>query len=403
MVNKHIVCIVASIVALFLSSCSSSKVNSIEREQLMEFGIGRLEDELDLFNIEGRKSLSKTNLKMRDGFFYISNGNGQKIVRYNSYGDLLFMIYNDETNPPPLTLHNKAENTSVTRWAYPWPLNDPGCIAVNSVKHIFVEDRLPAERHGYDKAQKALLDSLVLHFDADGSFVEYLGQEGPGGTPFPRIEGIYASINDEIAVVCHTSKAWKIFWFNARDELLYTLEFKNDALPVPRDQYGLIPSLDSIAVSPDSRKLFLKIDYYREILEESTNTISGREADSSYIWSVNSEDGTYLSNTMIPFYEYVTTVNNKKTTENLFYSMLGAIYHDRIFLYFPIEDGFSILMLSVDNSGDQRRGKISIGQDELQFCSFDVTADGILTALLATNNNVRLVWWRTDKLARELQ
>ncbi|GMO21940.1 MAG: lipoprotein [Termitinemataceae bacterium] len=402
MVYKYFLSIIAVVVTLWGTSCSNNKISSIDREKLMDFSIGRLEDQLDLFNIEGRRSTSKTNLKMRDGLFYISNGNGQKIVRYNSFGDLLFMIYNDETQPPPLKLHNKTENISVTRWASPWPLTDPGCIAVNSTKHIFVEDKLPPERHGYDRAQKALLDSLVLHFDADGSFVEYLGQEGPGGTPFPRIEGIYTSINDEIAVVCHTSKAWKIFWFSSRGELLYSLEFKSDTLPMPHDQFGLIPSLDSIGISPDSRKIFLKIDYYREILEESTNTISGREADSSYIWSVSSEDGSYLSNTLIPFYEYITTVNNKKVSENLFYSMFGAINRDRVFLYFPVEDGFSILLLSVDNSGDQKRGIITIEQDELQFCSFDVTSDGILTALLATNNNVRLVWWRTDKLAREL-
>ena len=116
--------------------------NSIEREDLFTFGIGRLEDELDMFNLEGERSIRKTALKMRDGLFYISNGNGEKIARYNSYGDLLFLIYNDETNPPPLTLRENTDGTAITRWAYKWPLREPGSIAINSDKHIFVEDRL---------------------------------------------------------------------------------------------------------------------------------------------------------------------------------------------------------------------------------------------------------------------
>ncbi|MDR1257059.1 MAG: hypothetical protein LBJ86_04875, partial [Spirochaetaceae bacterium] len=89
---------------IFFLSCAASNDSSIEREDLFFFGIGRLEDELDMFDLKGARSIRKTALKMRDGLFYISNGNGEKISHYNSYGDLLFLIYNDETNPPPLSL-----------------------------------------------------------------------------------------------------------------------------------------------------------------------------------------------------------------------------------------------------------------------------------------------------------
>ncbi|MDR2842392.1 MAG: hypothetical protein LBV52_04245, partial [Spirochaetaceae bacterium] len=175
-----------------LLSCTNNEVHSIERKNLWTMGIGRLEDELDLFDIQGSRSTNKTDVTMRDGLFYISNGNGQKIVRYNSYGDLLFMIYNEENNPPPITLHNRTETESVTRWAYPWPLEDPGSIAVNTRKNIFVENHVPIERRTYD-ADQMLLDSLVLHFNEDGHFIDYLGQDGLGGTPFPRIDNIYTS------------------------------------------------------------------------------------------------------------------------------------------------------------------------------------------------------------------
>ncbi|GMO24803.1 MAG: lipoprotein [Termitinemataceae bacterium] len=385
-------------VFLLMTSCSRNNVSSVARGDLWSMNIGRLEDEIDLYYIEGRRNLSKTAITMRGGFFYISNGNGQKIVRYNSFSDLLFMIYNEETNPPPITLRNRSESESVTRWSYPWPLRDPGSIAVNSKRNIYVEDKIPSERHIYDSENKALQDSVVLHFDPNGRFLEYLGQEGPGGRPFPKIDSIRTSVDDEIAVICHLPKSWNVYWFNSRGELLYLIPFRIDSLYQPEGRFGIFPSLDSITIAPDSRKILLKVDYYREVLDETTNTIAGREPDSSYIWAVNPETGECLNSVMLPFFESVSIANNKKITEKLFYSMFGAMNGDRVMLYFPVEGGYAILILPLGDTGSQRKGLINVSPEELQFCTFDVSPEGILSALLSTNYEARVVWWRTDKL-----
>ncbi|MDR2795793.1 MAG: hypothetical protein LBB47_03670 [Spirochaetaceae bacterium] len=388
-------------VFLFLS-CTESKNISIERENMFTFDIGRLEDELDMFNLEGERSIRKTALKMRDGFFYISNGNGQKIARYNSYGDLLFLIYNDETNPPPMTLSEKTEGTAITRWACKWPLQEPGAIAVNSEKHIFAEDRFSPERHGFDVKHKVILDRLVLHFDADGKFIDYLGQEGRGGTPFPRIENIFTSADDDLVVICRLPAGQRVFWYDKTGYQIYDILFSNDTLPIPPDRFGLTPSLDSISVAPDERKIYLKIDYYREILDESTKTVSGRETDRSCLWMINAGDTSFSGNVDIPFFETSSTVNNRKVTENLLYSMFAAINGGYVFFYYPVETGFSILLLATDGSDEQRRGMVNVSGDELMYFTFDVSDEGILSALLATNYEVKLVWWRTDKLVGKM-
>jgi hypothetical protein len=389
--------------ASVLLSCAESKNLSIEREDLFNFNVGRLEDELDMFNLEGVRSKRKTALKMRDGLFYISNGNGEKIARYNSYGDLLFLIYNEETNPPPMTLREKTEGSAITRWSYKWPLREPGSIAVNSAKHIFVEDRLTPERHSFDIDQKTILDRLVLHFDSDGKFVDYLGQEGKGGTPFPRIENIFTSADDDLVVVCQLPAGRRVFWYDSMGNQLYDIFFSNDTLPVPSGRFGLTPSLDSVSIAPDERKIYLKIDYYREIMDESTNTLSGRESDRSCLWLINAGDASFSGSIDIPFFETYSSENNRRTAENLLYSTLGVMNGGRVFFYYPIETGFSVLILAADDSNEQRRGIINVSNDELLYCTFDVSDDGILSALLATNYEVKLVWWRTDKLAREMQ
>jgi hypothetical protein len=336
---------------------------------------------------------------MRDGLFYISDGNGEKVVRYNSYGDLLFMIYNEETNPPPVTSKTNIEDsTLVTRWAFSYPLQEPGEIAVDSRKHIYVEDRLPYDRHSVDVESKALLDSTILHFDADGRFVEYLGQEGIGGSPFPRINRVSTSIRDELVVVCRMPTGWNVYWFDASGKLLYLVHLKNSAVPVPQDYPSVFVSLDAIVPAPDARRLFIKVDYYRDIFDESTNTRTGNEPDSSLIWIMDVEEGSYSDTIEVPLAEYSFNENGKKASTRMLYSLLGVIRDGKIFLYYPVDTGYSLLILDSGTSGDRRRQcLIMVDNEELQFNTFDLSGDGILSALLVNNREAKLVWWRTDK------
>lgn len=406
--QKNILCYIFHVkpiyipIILALAACSSSNTVSIEREDLATFNIGVFEDELDLYDIEERGAERPTTFTMRDGQFFISNGSGAKIVRYNSYGDLLFMIYNAELNPPPMTLKEKVEGMSETRWAIAWDLREPSHIAVDAQKNIYVVDRLPPERHSVDGVEKAVLDSIVVCFDNTGRFLEYLGQEGRGGTPFSRVEGIWTTNDDGLVVICRTGKGIKAFCYDSQGNLGTTIQFRNDKLPVPKDMHGVITSFESASVAPDEAVMYLKINYYREIFDPVVNTSAGVEAAGSSLWVVDMGNGEYLRDIELPFYESVTTKNNKKTSEKFLYSLFGASQGGKLFLYAPVEEGFSILVLQTDDLKKQRRGVIKVNPDELRYLTFNVSADGVLSALLADSFTVHLAWWRTDKLAREM-
>jgi len=389
------------LVCILFPECErDSQIKSVEREDLFTLQIGKLEDQIALFNLEGDLGIHRTGIKMQNGLFYISDGNGGKILRYNSYGDLLFMIYNEETNPPPMILKPLTDGNLVTRWAVSYPLLEPGEIAVDSRKHIYVRDLLPYERHSFDSESKALLNNTILHFDADGKFIEYLGREGTRGSPFPKIEKIFTSARDEIAVVSRLPAGWNVYWYNSEGVLLFVIQLATDALPIPPDRDNVFPSLDTIAVAPDSRTIFIKIDYYRYTYDESTNIRTGIDQDSSVIWIMNIEDGLWDKYVDVPFFEYSYMDQNKRITERMLYSLLGVIKDGRIFLSFPVEGGYSILIMSSESGalGDQHQGFIRVDNEELQFNVFDLSEDGILSGLLVDEWLIKLVWWRTDKL-----
>ena len=361
---------------------------------LFNLEIGPLEDQINLFNLPQNGS-NRTSLAMRDGLFYISDTAGGKIVRYNSYGDLLFVIYNEETNPPPITLRRGIDEEGVaTRWSISYPLKEPGVITVDSRKHIYTSDKADEDKKLNDTEDGVLMDNIVLHFDEYGRFVDFLGQEGIGGKPFPRITGIYASNDDEIAVVCLLVSGWNIYWFNADGTLLYLVHLRNDSIPKPKEELNYA-SVDSVTAAPDGRRLFFKIDYYRNTVDENNNSMA--IPDSSVIWIMNVETGTYVESFDVPFFEYTATENDKKVTQKLPYTMLGVIKESRVFLYFPVDGGYSLLVLTAGTK-EQRLGFIQVRNDELEYNTFNLSNEGILSGMLATEWEARLVWWRTERL-----
>ena len=382
------------ILIFLLVSCGNKSNGSIEREDLFSLEIGPMEDQIALYKLDGDRGIRRTGFSMRDGLIYIADGNSGKIVRYNSYGDLLFMIYNDETNPAPITLSTITEDEQATRWAYSYPLEEPGWISVDSRRHIFVEDRLPQRDQRYDADAKALLDGIILHFDQNGRFINYLGREGIGGSPFPRIIGMSSSIRDELAIICRIPGGWDIFWFNASGMLLYNVKISSSIIPVLHDWPEALASVDSITACPDARRLIMKVDYSRDTFDESTNTRTGNEPISSVIWTLNVEDGSYLNSVEIPLYELHES--GRSSGIKVFYIMLGAAQNGKALLYFPVDNGYSLLYADI-NAGEQRRGLIQFSNYELRYNDFYLSAEGILCAMLADNYNVKLVWWRTDK------
>jgi hypothetical protein len=380
---------------LLLSTCSRARISSVARVDLFNLEIGPLDNQLNLTDLAEGVSGHRTSLAMRDGLFYIADTPGRKVVRYTSFGDLLFVIYNGTVNPPPITLRHGIEDEGVaTRWSIAYPLREPGPIAVDSRKHIYTADKVEEEREGYDAENKTMLDSVIQHFDDSGRFVNYLGQDGTGGRPFPRVTGLYTTVNDEIAVVCILPSGWDIYWFNAEGTLLFLVHLRKDGIPVPPgiDDMSFL-SMDSIAAAPDERKLFLKVDYYRDT--------SPAVPASSLVWIINVEDGTYEDSIDVPFFEYTVTENSQKVTQKLLYSMLGVIRDKRVFLYFPIDGGYSLLVLTA-GSREQRSGFIQVQNDELEYNTFNLSPEGILSGLLATSWEARLVWWRTDRLLGEM-
>jgi len=391
-------CLAILAAVFLLAACGAGEGPSVslKRAQLFALGYGPAENQLDLFQIDSGQAPLKTSLTMREGIFYIANGAAAKVVRYSSFGDPLSMIYNIDTNPQPIVLSREAGGLG--RNALPYPFRAVGEIAVDSNQTVYVEDRLPTERRVQDKDSGAILDHIVLRFDKDGKFLDYLGQEGIGGTPFPYIIGLYTQASDDCIVVSMTQTAWFVHWFDRNAVLISSLRLPRADLPIPENGQGLIGSIDKIIPDLSGRSLLLKVDYYRETKDAASKTTTGVEFASSWIFRMDLKDGKYIDRWQIHAIEKTA---KSPEGQNMKYSrvpaLIGAAGRSFFFIYAD-DDGKTYISTFDRTSRDTVRYSIDISPDELFYTSFYLSPEGVLCALLGTRYEARVVWWRFDRI-----
>jgi hypothetical protein len=402
-------------VFLFVScSQSSGAASSSKKTELFTLEYGSFEDEINLLNLTGADSVN-THIVMRDGFFYISNGAQKKIMQLNSYGDLLSLYYNPETNPAPEFASDSGHDIRTigderrelaTQMAVAYPFENPGALAVDSQKNIYVVDTLPSERVERDTENNLRLSQVVLRFSESGAFVDYLGQRGPGGIPFPWIQNIYTTKHNELVVVCRTNSGMNVYWFSPTGFLLYMIPIQKAALPNPvTDIEDVFMSLEQIVPDPSLRRLYLKIDYFANAIDAASKVQSGIDYKGTYIYpmdiAANSTTGRFLDPIGVPPFEQIEEKNFSKTSYMIAYDFLGQTDSGWFFFSIPDDTGYTIQMIQPNEQTVLKR-HLDVDTAHLLYYAFALSDKGILSALLADEKKVTIAWWRTDTVIDSL-
>ena len=399
-------------------SCSRNQtISTIKEENLFSLNYGKYENELQLFNLANLGNIN-TKIFMKDGFFFIADDNAKKIMEMTSYGDLLGIIYNPETNPEPSfvrkitnsnAIGSSTENYSqktITQSAQKHPFNNISNLAVDSEKNIFVVDQITAERQEQDLQSKTILKEVVLRFTNEGNFIDYIGQEGPGGTPFPFIKDIFVTKNNELIVTCITTEGNTVFWFNSAGFLKYTIPIKTESIPLVKDEYDMdsteyFVTIDKIIPDFTKQKLYIKTDYHKTVIDTESNVQSGIEYYQTLLHPLNVENGQFEEFLVIPPYEDVVTDGFSKLTYNTAFDFLGVTESGWFFFMIPDSTGYIVQMIQPNGQRIIKR-HLKYNRDKTEYLNFTLSDDGIISALLASNEKIDILWWRTDSLIESI-
>ena len=390
-----------SLILFIFVSCGKPSIRNMDREELFSLGLGKMENQIDLFQVPGIP-FDKTNLIYRKGGrIYVVNGNSSKIMEFTPFGDLVFLLQNSDQNPKPVILSNEDQGEiSSNRLARSFPFQNIGTVVVDSQKNIYVEDYVPKNQKEMDSEYPVVLYKRILRFDREGKYIDFVGQEGIGGAPFPFIESVFISREDELVVVTRMNTKWVVFWFSREGRALYRVDFEQANLPPYRN---FISSLTKIVPEYNNRRLLIMITYYEEEINESTQTKDAIKNSLARIYRYNLETETYEDSLDIPASgkrKEVVGVTERDISAPS-YEFLGTTIKNSYFFMRPAErNRFELLILKQDGATAIRR-LFMIEDSELCFKDMNLSEEGILSALLCFQDEVKIVSWRSDKLLEE--
>ena len=389
-------------VEISLNSCTEKRAVSVLKDDtVFTLQYGNFEDELNVFDFSDIGSI-RTSIAMRDGFFYIANGESKKIMELNSYGDLLKLYYNEENNLVP-SFANNSSATDNTRKAISYPFNEITSLALDSKKCLYVVDRLPLERQEQDTEKRLVLGQIVLRFDDDGNFIDYLGQQGPGGTPFPYIKKIYVTNENELVVICTTTTGSVVYWFSTTGYLLYTIPIEKQNVPNPlsAEANDVWYEVENIVPDYKGRKLYLKVDYFSSHIDDASRIQSGITYEKSLLYALSVPEGTYSKPITIPPYTEQVASGFSTGNYDIPYDFLGVSDNGWFFFIVSTDSGFSLQMIQEDGQRVLKRN-LDLNHKENLFYTFHLGNTGILSVLLVRDENATVNWWRTDSLIQAI-
>lgn len=400
MISKNMIFI--TIILLVLSSCDRKiSTELLEKEDKFTLAIGNMDSELDFFTRDGISFSLKSDIYMSKGIFYISNGNGKKIMKFNSYGNLLQKI-----SP-------NRQSDSIPHDNSTWTFNEPGSISATE-NYIYIEDTIKYEialSENYidksydttddksDKERHILNEKIISIFNNKGDYINFIGQEGiEGSTPFPFIQNIYNDSNNRLIVVTQTTFFWTIYRYTESGDFIDKNTIELDYLPQLENEESTITQINNIIPDRDKERVLVELTFFKKIIDDKTNAIVSMESVKSRVYYYDLIEKKYISWMDLP-----GTNNNVKEEIGRHYILLDIVKGKYLFFTSQGTDG-TMQFLTVTNENGYVIGEYNLNIDNTNiiYTSFYVSyPEGILTALLCTEYAGGITMWRTDKIIDE--
>jgi hypothetical protein len=398
------------IILLALNACEKVPLVNLNQEELFALSFGRMENQIDLFQIEG-VPFNKSNLiYMRDGKIYISNGNVSKVMEFTAYGDLVFLLYNRFLNTKPFILSSDDIVDLTNRLAREYPFLDISHIEVDTQKNLYVVDKVPKEQREYNADNNTEYFERILRFNKYGELVDFFGQEGVGGrgTPFSYIEGIFISSNDELVVISKNpsnlysnipTHNYMIYWFSNNGDILYKIELNSNNMP--REEF-LIPCIDNIAIDYNNKEIVIMVSYLQKVIDDSTGMFDLVSRKMQRIYHFSLEQNAFVKEINIPDTGKRQEWVGVDDTVLPSYEFIGITIHGYYFLIRPEGQNQHSLLILDKNGNISSIRNILVDDSEIFYKDLYLSRKGIIIGLLCYFREAKIVWWRSDKLLPEL-
>jgi len=386
---------------MVFNGCKGSGVESINENNLFQIQYGNFEEQISISDLNN-VGTCRFGIAMRDGFFYLINGESKKLMEFNSYGDLLTLFYNEDSDTAKYIERSKRPDGSIHH-EISFPFDYPGKLVADSNKNIYTVCSIPRDRQEKSDDGLMLFSQTVLRIARDGSSVDYIGQQGPGGTPFPYIKNIYTTDRDELVVVCKSVEGLIVYWFATDGFLKYMIPIKEKNIPLVKgidDNSEVYPTVENVIPDSNQYELYVKVDYYSTYVDEESKVQSGVNYVSTLLYTLDIDTAAFDNSITIPAYEEYVVADYSRLTYKIPFDFLGVTRNGWKFFVAKNDTGFNLEIIQGENQRILRR-HIDANHNDILYSSMFLSPDGLLTVLYIEKESARVVWYRTDNLVNQ--
>ena len=364
--------------AVSLVSCGAGRGSGLKRYDLFTIPLGTLPGELDWFYRDGFRMAGTADIQSRDGLIHISGGETGKVMVFNSYGDLLALVYDPSRNPAPAEAEEGESVASVSSWT----LRDPRTIAAFDGGFL-VDDGVGRDRRVIDEGMGVVYDRVVLRFDQYGKYLGHLGREGLGGSPFPYVSSLDVREDGGMVVTCRTPDAWMSYWYDKSGRSITTVMIRENQLPGRED--GGRAAVYAIRPDPVERSLHIRLDVYPE---------EGGGRPEARLYTLDLTTLEYGEPLVLAYAEGRPDEGIPAVPPEYLGTTIGGLH----MLIAP--DGTdSYRMVLIDGEGRTVQSRrLRIDPTANVYRRFRLQNDGLLTGIFFGPVEAFVCWWRVDKL-----
>lgn len=392
--NKIFCLLLCCLFFMFAGCKKSGVVESLHKVDLFTLPYGNFEEQLSIEDINSVGSIN-VGIAMKDGFFYIVDGYAKKTMELNSYGDLLSLYYNEDSQTAEL-INKSVKPAASVHYQIGYTFDYPGLIAIDSSKCIYEACTIPKGMQEFSD-DGVLLSQAVIRVARDGSIIDYIGQQGPGGTPFPLIKNIYITEKDELVVVCNLNEGYEVFWFGTDNLKKYSVVINSKSIPKNTDDSDSYVSICNIIPDLNEDKLYINVDYYQTYVDDDSKIASGVNYVQTLLYALDCQKETYDEPIAVPPFEDSVVVDYSKLTYKIPYDFMGITKNGWKYFILKTQDGFNIEMIQNESQKILRRHFVADHENNL-FYNMYLSPDGIIAAIYLDKDIARVVWYRTDSL-----
>lgn len=381
-----------------LISCNTRDSKEAMNEQLLfEMEYGNFLEQISPDDLNKIGDV-RYGIAMQDGFFYLVDGCANKVMEMNSYGHMLTLFYAEDSQLAEILSKSEKTNDNF-KWKITYPFNFNGLIAVDSEKTIYAVCNLPSERYEKDESGQ-LCTQVIMKMSRDGSTIDYIGNQGFGGSPYPNIKNIYITKSDELVVVCNTIDGLVVYWYAKEGFLKNTIPVNQKSIPTIKAPFAgseVYMTLDNIIPDSVNYKIYMKVDYYNSSVDEDSRVQTGISYSQTLLYPMDCETGIYDEPINIPPFEESIIVDYSKLNYKIPYDFIGVTPNGWKYFLLKTTEGFNVELINEESQKLIRRQfKVSHGNN--LFFNMYLSQDGIITVLYMDKDKPKIAWYRTDSI-----